>query len=465
MRWIGLFIAAALLAGCAAPPAGPGTAGIEALFTVQGGGGSAQVRVLTRAATCPQIAWQGRAREAMAVRAGPATIAARGGAGQPDTKPAQFDVLVCEAAWPPGVTAARIGAVAVPAPRAQVRRIAVIGDTGCRLKASDGAFQDCNDRDGWPLARVAASAAAMHPDLVVHVGDIHYRESPCPVGNGGCAGSPWGYGHDAWQADFFTPARPLLLQAPWVFVRGNHEMCARAGQGWFRFIDPLPWREQRSCNQPAFDGDADYSAPYAVALTPDEQLLVFDSAAAPFRAPAPGSAAFARYREQMVAVQALAARSAHNVFLSHHPLLAFVPGRAGAPPQPAGNAALQAVAADLYPGRLFPAGVDLSMHGHIHLFESIGLAGGQPVSLVLGNSASANEGAAPFPLPAGLQPYPGVVVRDYAARSEFGFAMLELQGGGSWLLTEYTADGQPVLRCAIGDGRSVCSPAPAEPPR
>ena len=71
----------------------------------------------------------------------------------------------------------------------------------------------------------------MHPDLVVHVGDYHYRENACPAGDAGCSTSPWGYGWDAWDADFFTPAKRLLAVAPWIVVRGNHESCDRAGQG------------------------------------------------------------------------------------------------------------------------------------------------------------------------------------------------------------------------------------------
>ena len=117
---------------------------------------------------------------------------------------------------------------------AQIKRIVLIGDTGCRMKASENAFQACNDSVKWPFAQVAQSAAALQPDLVIHVGDIHYRESPCPAGNAGCANSPWGYGFDAWQADLFEPAKPLLAAAPWVFVRGNHESCSRAGQGCSR---------------------------------------------------------------------------------------------------------------------------------------------------------------------------------------------------------------------------------------
>ena len=457
-RWLPVLLAAGL-AGCSvAPTSTPGgDAAIDSLFTVQGEGGAAIARVLTHRPACPDIEWQGGPRSAMAVRAAPATVAARGG-GQPDAKPAVFDILVCEAAWPAGVAGAHVAGQTVAAPRPQVRRIAVIADTGCRLKASDAAFQDCNVSRSWPFAEVAASAAALHPDLVVHIGDIHYRESPCPAGNAGCAGSPWGYGHDAWMADFFVPARPLLAQAPWVFVRGNHETCVRAGQGWFRYADARPWSEQRSCNQPALDAQADYSPPYAVPIGPDTQLLVFDSAATPFGRLAAGSPAYVLYRDQMLAVQALAGQRAHNLFLSHHPLFAFVPGRAGAAPIAAGNAGLQSVFAGLYPQRLFPPGVDLSLHGHIHLFEAIGFATGQPVSLVLGNSASANEGAPPYPLPPGLQAYPGTEIRDYAASSEFGFAMLESVPGGAWELTEYTTDGRPVLRCRIGGGRVPCEP-------
>lgn len=43
---------------------------------------------------------------------------------------------------------------------------------------------------------------------------------------------------EAWRADFFAPAAPLLSRAPWVPARGNHELCSRAGPGWFYFLDP-----------------------------------------------------------------------------------------------------------------------------------------------------------------------------------------------------------------------------------
>jgi hypothetical protein len=124
---------------------------------------------------------------------------------------------------------------------------------------------------------VATAAASLRPDLVIHVGDYHYRETACPSGNRGCAGSPWGYGWDAWDADLFTPAQALLAAAPWIVVRGNHESCFRAGQGWWRFLDPRPLVPGRDCNDPGNDHIGDFSDPYAIPLAPDAQFIVFDS--------------------------------------------------------------------------------------------------------------------------------------------------------------------------------------------
>ena len=91
---------------------------------------------------------------------------------------------------------------------AEPQRILVLGDTGCRIKGA--ALQACNDPAAWPFPPLAAAAAKLKPDLIVHVGDYLYRESACPAGNAGCAGSPWGDNWTTWQADFYTPAAPLL---------------------------------------------------------------------------------------------------------------------------------------------------------------------------------------------------------------------------------------------------------------
>ncbi len=460
-----------LFAGCAgsssallsAPAAAraPSSTALDALFTVQAEGQRAVVRAITRASACPTIVFDGQATQAMQVRAAPATVPARSDAAQKDAKPAVFEVLTCEAIWPAGARSASVGGRAVPAPRAALRRIAIVADTGCRMKASEDAFQACNDAQQWPWAQVAQSAALTHPDLVIHIGDIHYRESPCPAGSAGCAGAAWGYGFDAWQADFFVPAKPLLAAAPWVFVRGNHESCFRAGQGWFRFIDAQPWSEARSCNSPLKDADADYSAPYAVHLGLDAQLIVFDSSKASGKAIGPQDPAYAQYATNLRAVEALAAQKPESIFMSHHPLLAFAPNKAEGSKntnvaKPAGTAGLLSVFSALQPTRLFPAGISTALHGHLHVFEAIGFSSAHPASVVLGNSGSSNEGAPPLALAPGSAPFPGALVEDYAARAEYGFATLDRQSTGQWLLTEYSMQGVPLIACQLAQGKSRC---------
>ena len=49
-------------------------------------------------------------------------------------------------------------------------KIAVVGDTGCRLGASHGGlYQSCNNPSLWPAAQVLKSAADAGPDLIFHV--------------------------------------------------------------------------------------------------------------------------------------------------------------------------------------------------------------------------------------------------------------------------------------------------------
>ena len=436
----------------------------ELVFTVQAEGQNVIVRALTRAATCPTVSWDGQQQRRMDLRAAAATPAPRGDNAQKVTKPSVFDVLTCEARWPIGARRGRVAGKDVPAPRDQIKRIVLIGDTGCRMKASENTFQPCNDPVKWPFAQVAQSAAALHPDLVIHLGDIHYRESPCPPGNAACATSRWGYGFDAWQADLFEPAKLLLAAAPWVFVRGNHESCHRAGQGWFRFIDAKIWREDRSCNAPALDEQADYSAPYAVPLAGDTQLIVFDSSRTQGKPMTSKDVSYGKYLQQMQQVAQLTQSKAENFFMSHHPLLAVAPVKDISRFKPGGNEALQSAFSALYPERLFPQGVSVAMHGHVHLFEAISFKSSHPISLVLGNSGSAIEGLVPEVLPSSAKLYPGAEVDDYAARSEYGFATLDRldpKPGGDWMLTEYSIHGVPLIECAISHGKSRCSKLPA----
>ena len=179
-------------------------------------GGDTLIRAVNAGAGCPALTVGGVAWP-MTVRAAAA--------------PPEFPLNVCEAALPTGAAADLVvGGARLPAPRPRPSRIVVIGDAGCRLEEGDP-IQDCSDPRAWPFAQIAASAAAWHPDLVLHVGDYVYREEPCPPKLAECAGSPWGDTWAAWQADLLAPAAPLLRAASWVFTRGNHELCSRGGDG------------------------------------------------------------------------------------------------------------------------------------------------------------------------------------------------------------------------------------------
>src|SRR5471032_992954 len=126
--------------------------------------GGAEIRATAPDGGCPEAVADGRALPLQRRAA-------------PDDR---FPIAVCAARLPDGAAAISIGGAPLPLPRPATRRILIFGDTGCRLKGA--AVQDCNDPRAWPFALVARVAAARKPDLVIHVGDYYYRETPCPAG-------------------------------------------------------------------------------------------------------------------------------------------------------------------------------------------------------------------------------------------------------------------------------------------
>lgn len=433
---------------------------VEAAWTVLGPGGEAVARVVTSASACPEIRIDGRDLP-MTPRAAAGTEPLRPTASRADlSKPSAFPVLTCEAAIPAGAAAASVAAHALPLPRAEAKRIVVIGDTGCRLKAADDAWQACNDPAAYPFARVAAEAAAWKPDLVIHVGDYLYRENPCPAGNAGCAGSPWGYGWDAWDVDFFKPGRSLLAAAPWVVVRGNHENCARAGQGWWRLIDPRPLEQARDCNDPAKDATGDWSPAYAVPLGQGAQVVVMDLSHAGYEPFAPGDPRVAQFAATWGALDALSRRAAFTFAADHYPFFG-VGGEMqhGQPVLFGGNAALSGAFGALDP-QIMPPGVDALLAGHIHLWQQVDFAGKQPSQFVSG-MAGTQEDTVPLPakLPADLQPAPGTpAVHFDAIVDRFGFMTLERTGPKQWHAEVHGLGGEVLRRCEIDGRKSECRP-------
>lgn len=456
-------LALPFLASCSTAPVSTAElvdpAAIQSAFTLLGENGQGIARVITTAATCPDLSQDGTTAT-MTVRMRPATVALRPTASSAvDSKPSEFPVLTCETVLDKNVRAVQVAGHSLPVPKAEPKRILVLGDTGCRLKKADNAFQACNDAAGWPFRQISDTAASFKPDLVVHVGDYHYRETACPDTNPGCAGSPWGYGWDTWNADLFQPAASLLKAAPWVVLRGNHESCARAGQGWWRFLDPRPLVAGRDCNLEADDVHGDFSAPYAVPVGGSAQLIVFDSAKVPINPLAESDTAYQIYMEQFKTVNRLADAASFNIFMNHHPILGFAPRKMqdGTISTWPGNAALQAIMERIHAKRLFPAKVQVTLAGHVHLFEVLSFATDHPIQLVAGNGGSANSANLPQTLAVGATPYPDAVIRSFASSRTYGFMTLERQDK-AWLMQAWDKSGGLMAECRLENQETTCKP-------
>jgi hypothetical protein len=379
-------------------------------------GGGSEARIVTTATACPKITIDG-ASVATTERAGPN---------------GDFAVHLCVAPLPAGVKSASLNGVALPLFREAPQRIMVFGDTGCRIK---GAYvQDCSSPKEWPFPLIAAQAAKMKPDLVIHVGDYLYRESPCPAGDARCAGTPYGDNWPAWAADFFTPAAPLLASSPWVFVRGNHEDCERAGPGWLRLLGPQPFNPVAGC--------AGHVALYTVPLG-DVNLAVMDNA------DAPDTNVDADLRTEYEADFTVLAKIEKSFWLvMHRPMWGAVTIMGMGV---GGNRTMIAALTD--PHALDH--VSLMLAGHIHTFEALNYGKTLPPQIVAGFGGG-NLDAAPPDL-AGIN-LSGTTVHDGLSIGGFGFLMMVRQKTG-WQVDVYNVDGTIEERCKFANRRLDCAKA------
>ena len=426
-------------------------------WVVLGSGGSAIARVVTPDTSCPSITVDG-VTSPMSVRVAAGTVPVRTSSATP-VKPSAFPVTTCEFTLPSTAGHAAVLGHDLALPKANPQKIVIIGDTGCRLKTGNP-WQACSDSTQWPFQKIADAAAAVHPDLVLHVGDYHYRENACPADVTGCQGSPWSYGFDAWEADLFRPAASLMQAAPWVMVRGNHEECLRAGQGWYRFLDTNPYSEDHSCNTAALDGTANYNDPYAVPVGNDTQFIVFDTARAGANPLNPMNATdapiFATYQSELQKAAALASNpNVFSIFTNHHPILAYAPV-AGGTPLP-GIQSLLSVMSATYPVNYFPPNIGLAIHGHVHDFQGVNFSSNHPPAFVAGLGGDNLDAALPDPFPFSVSPAPGAIPDMIAHDNAFGFMTMERVGTGPWTYKAYKLDGTVLTTCSISAGTDKLS--------
>lgn len=385
-------------------------------------GGVAEARAVVEGGRCPRAEVDGE-RRSMTSRARPGLA---------------FPNSVCALKLGKTARSVRIDGKALPLP-GRIDRILVMGDTGCRLKGAD--IQDCNNPDAWPFARLMQAAAAEKPDLVIHVGDYYYQETPCPTIYSGCAGSPYGDGWPSWKAEFFDPARPLLEAAPWVFARGNHESCDRGWRRWFRLLDAGPRGYTESC-----PGE---SAAFDVPIG-GVTLHVIDSAGADDRAAPPYAVEVIRRQ-----LAGLAGKPGNSSWIvSHRPFW----DRATVDLWP-----LTGLRAELNRTQQVAArGLDLSpvamiVSGHVHHFAAVDFGARRPAQLVVGTGGDAGErGEPPAPLAERI-PVDGVPAEGFSFR-QFGYFVLNRAASG-WTGVFKNVEGRTVARCTLVGRRLACNPA------
>jgi hypothetical protein len=411
-----------------------------------GAGGAAEVRAVVSGSVCPQLD----------TNLGQTPLTPRAAADD------KFRLL-CSAPLPAGATRARLlgaftgrgevivdtvpprdppitGGFVLPLPSPDPARILVLGDTGCRIKGS--AVQACNDPKAWPFAGLAQAAANLKPDLVIHLGDYLYRETPCPTTAPGCTGSPYGDNWETWRADFFAPAAPLLAAAPWIIVRGNHEDCLRAGLGFLRLLGPVAFDPATPCTP--------HLEPYAV-MAGAQWIAVMDNASAPDTSV--DANVLPAYQKDFATLTAVANTGpGHELWLTaHRPIWGAISGPLGLPI--GGNATLIKAAGDL---SAFGA-ISLMLSGHIHTFEAINYDAKVPPQIIAGHGGD-NLDVTPNSLKGTIfQGDSGVHVKDGLSVHGFGFLMMSREAAGTgWSLQLYDSDGTPELQCRFEAGRVFC---------
>jgi hypothetical protein len=474
-----LLAALTLLAGCATQ-LDRQQAPIQR-WTQLGAGGSISLRaIVAAAAECPTAIVDGKARPLLPRARANTPLDAKAN-DNPAFDPA-FAVTACALELPASARQASIDGQTVAMPRTDVRRIVVVGDTGCRIKvpanSSGDPIQDCASPAAWPWPRIALAAARTQPDLVIHLGDFHYREycdNPALCSSIRDQGVVIGYDWAGWNADFFAPAKPLLAAAPWVVVRGNHENCDRGGEGWMRFLSPVPYE---ACGNQRYKTDSRSllannrtADAYRIDLDGGPGLVVADNAAhEDYRSAAATPLDVEIFQRTLRVLTAPPVRpDARPVWLLIHRPIWYDLLDATAPPN-----ALQSVLA----GKL-PANVEFAFAGHQHTFQTINFApaadranypAGRPAQVLVGTSGTQLEVFDPqSPFYEGkvgvggmerAQPdgrlYDGVAASSGLVINRYGFLLLERDDQG-WAARLLDPDGKVINHCRLHGARKEIS--------
>lgn len=396
----------------------------------------------------------------------------------PVTTELEFPVTVCEAVIEPDTAYSNPALnIQLDAVTLRPEAIQIYGDSGCKPD------KPCTGDEPSPQFQALTNVGAgKDVDLILHMGDYNYRGTSGHLGviegkddqpkkvwaydaGDGVTGDPqcgltstyysqnstnsphpntWA----SWQSDFFTAAQNLLGKAPWVFARGNHELCSRAGPGWFYFMGPgsslaggIP---QMQCPDQGDFNNPPALAKNHIAMIPPYmldlaslQLWVMDSANACDEYGV--NTLTADYSQQYQQLENHAPDLPVWI-MTHRPIWGFQKTSS-----PTLNQMLQAALANS-PAKKLPASVELVLAGHMHIYESLSFLGdgSRPPQIVVGNSGVSLSSSPDVP---SFSASVDGAVSSGNAMQEFGFLQINVADDGSWTGNMLGTNGNSQLSC------------------
>ena len=389
------------------------------------------------------------------------------GSGVVQVTDSSFPVSVCETVIAEGVSYNDgTGKVTLAAVNLAPTVVQVYGDSGCKEK-------NCGTQPAQAFQAVVNAGASQATDLILHMGDFNYRGTSGHMAETSTGEKIWAYdagdglpnptpacGFDDiyysqnalnspkpdqwqnWKLDFFDATKPLLSKAPWVFARGNHELCSRAGVGWFYFFGPgsnvagsavsqMQCPDQGDFNNPPSSavGRVQMIPPYMLKLG-QFQTWVMDTANA--CDDYAGNPLTADYVSQYKKLATKTKSGLPTWVMSHRPVWGY---------QGDTISAMLQTALGQTKEKAFTSDVTLLLAGHMHIYESLtffdnnGQASTRPPQLVIGNSGvSLNSPPSFLPCDGANQTctvVDGLNVKGNAL-SEFGYLSMSLDQSGGW---------------------------------
>ena len=427
--------------------------------------------------------------------------------------PNHFSVLVCEAliefdkSYQINFSS---GVVPLPMAKSNPQNILVFGDTGCSDCASGTAAE--------PFKTMADMGASVNADLVLHMGDYNYRgtsgktlfseytsgkwqqnqQYTYDAGDGDSLGQHCGqvpgqpfYSQSAsnanrpdiwenWQDDVFLAANKLMASAPWIVARGNHELCSRAGPGYFYFLDPntrLTGAKQLSCPVPDVAKDAEQNTvqiPNYVVSFQHLDIAVIDSANACDNS---ANSPFTKKYKNVFAELETQVGSNRAWLVTHRPIWGVdAPWGDSVPCTQDGKLScvnqMMQKAISQQKTQALPEGVELVFTGHMHRFESVSFPQSKrPPNIVVGSSGVSLSTGAPFGTANTVVDGENALVLSTSGKftlgdnsyQSFGYMSVNVAADGSWQSQLINPEmSQPLVTCNSEQNLAsgVCQLAP-----